>query len=88
MPAVKFDHVNEVVRALTSFLVDLIFSESRTGRLPPFISSTFSLVSSPNSMDPSAAIQATNTKVEDEKARHSKRFKIKQLNSIPLGAWR
>jgi len=45
------------------------------------------LVSSLNSMDASAAIQATNSKVEDEKARHSKRYKIKQLNLIPLGAW-
>ena len=36
-------------------------------------------------MDPSASILTANSKVEDERARHSKRFKIKQLNSIPLG---
>jgi hypothetical protein len=40
-------------------------------------------------MDPSTAIQPGNPKVDDEKARYSKRLRLKQLNSTPLlGSWR
>ena len=39
-------------------------------------------------MDPSTVVQAANPKVEDEKARHLKRLKMKQFNSIPSGQWR